>query len=205
MAADKFLCDWLFVKLKIVLASRSPRRKDILEKLNWSFVIDPPDIDESPLKDESPINYVQRISAAKADLVARRHDQQCIVIAADTTVELNGEIFGQPRDLDEARLMIQKLSGKTHNVHTAISVRHNLETANAVDTASVTMREVSGELLEWYIGTGESIGKAGAYAVQGHGAAMVADLAGEIDTVIGLPVGLLIGMLGNLGIDPKTL
>lgn len=205
MAADKFLCDWLFVKLKIVLASRSPRRKDILEKLNWSFVIDPPDIDESPLKDESPINYVQRISGAKADLVARRHDQQCIVIAADTTVELNGEIFGQPRDLDEARLMIQKLSGKTHNVHTAISVRHNLETANAVDTSSVTMREVSGELLEWYIGTGESIGKAGAYAVQGHGAAMVADLAGEIDTVIGLPVGLLIGMLGNLGIDPKTL
>ena len=205
MAADKFLCDWLFVKLQIVLASRSPRRKDILEKLNWSFVIDPPDIDESPLKDESPINYVQRISAAKADLVARRHDQQCIVIAADTTVELNGEIFGQPRDLDEARLMIQKLSGKTHNVHTAISVRHNLETANAVDTSSVTMREVSGELLEWYIGTGESIGKAGAYAVQGHGAAMVADLAGEIDTVIGLPVGLLIGMLGNLGIDPKTL
>ena len=205
MAADKFLCDWLFVKLKIVLASRSPRRKDILEKLNWSFVIDPPDIDESPLKDESPINYVQRISASKADLVARRHDQQCIVIAADTTVELNGEIFGQPRDLDEARLMIQKLSGKTHNVHTAISVRHNRETANAVDTSSVTMREVSGELLEWYIGTGESIGKAGAYAVQGHGAAMVADLAGEIDTVIGLPVGLLIGMLGNLGIDPKTL
>ena len=193
------------MKLKIVLASRSPRRKDILEKLNWSFVIDPPDIDESPLKDESPINYVQRISAAKADLVARRHDQQCIVIAADTTVELNGEIFGQPRDLDEARLMIQKLSGKTHNVHTAISVRHNRETANAVDTASVTMREVSSEMLEWYIGTGESIGKAGAYAVQGHGAAMVADLAGEIDTVIGLPVGLLIGMLGNLGIDPKTL
>ena len=205
MAADKFLCDWLFVKLKIVLASRSPRRKDILEKLNWSFVIDPPDIDESPLKDESPINYVQRISASKADLVARRHDQQCIVIAADTTVELNGKNFGQPRDLDEARLMIQKLSGKTHNVHTAISVRHNRETANAVDTSSVTMREVSGELLEWYIGTGESIGKAGAYAVQGHGAAMVADLAGEIDTVIGLPVGLLIGMLGNLGIDPKTL
>ena len=193
------------MKRKIVLASRSPRRKDILEKLNWSFVIDPPDIDESPLKDESPINYVQRISAAKADLVARRHDQQCIVIAADTTVELNGEIFGQPRDLDEARLMIQKLSGKTHNVHTAISVRHNRETANAVDTASVTMREVSSEMLEWYIGTGESIGKAGAYAVQGHGAAMVADLAGEIDTVIGLPVGLLIGMLGNLGIDPKTL
>ena len=190
---------------KIILASRSPRRKDILEELNFSFVIDPPDIDESPFENESPIVYVQRISAAKADLVAQRHDQQCIVIAADTTVELNGEIFGQPRDLDEARLMIHKLSSKTHKVHTAISVRYNQEFANSVDTASVTMREVSCELIEWYIGTGESIGKAGAYAVQGHGAAVVADVTGEIDTVIGLPVGLLIGMLGNLGIDPKTL
>jgi septum formation protein len=190
---------------KIILASRSPRRKDILEKLNLSFVIDPPDIDESPIKNESPINYVQRISAAKADLVAQRHDQKCIVIAADTTVELNGEIFGQPRELDEARIMIQKLSSKTHKVHTAISVRYNQEIANSVDTASVTMREVTSELLEWYIGTGESIGKAGAYAVQGHGAALVADLSGEIGTVIGLPAGLLIGMLGNLGIDPKTL
>ena len=190
---------------KIILASRSPRRKDILEKLNFSFVIDPPDIDESPFENESPIVYVQRISAAKADLVAQRHDQQCIVIAADTTVELNGEIFGQPRDLDEARFMIHKLSSKTHKVHTAISVRYNQEVANSVDTASVTMREVSSELLEWYIGTGESIGKAGAYAVQGHGAALVTDVTGEIDTVIGLPVGLLLGMLGNLGIDPKTL
>ena len=190
---------------RVILASRSPRRKDILEKLNLSFVIDPPDIDESPIKNESPIIYVQRISAAKADLVAQRHDQQCIVIAADTTVELNGEIFGQPRDLDEARFMIQKLSSKTHQVHTAISVRYNQEIAKSVDTASVTMREVTSELLEWYIGTGESIGKAGAYAVQGHGAALVADLSGEIGTVIGLPAGLLIGMLGNLGIDPKTL
>ena len=205
MAADKFLCDWLFVKRKIVLASRSPRRKDILEKLNLSFIIDPPDIDESPINNESPINYVQRISAAKADLVAHRHDQQCIVIAADTTVELGGEIFGQPRDLDEARLMIQKLSGKTHRVHTAISVRYNREIVNSVDTASVTMREVSSELLEWYIGTGESIGKAGAYAVQGHGAALVTDVTGEIDTVIGLPVRLLTSLLADLGIDPKTL
>ena len=188
----------------IVLASRSPRRKDILEKLGLVFVIDPPDIDESPLKNETPIGYVQRISEAKAELVAQRHDQQCIVIAADTTVELNDEIFGQPRDLDEARLMIQKLSGKTHRVHTAISMRCNREAANAVDTASVTMREVSSELLEWYIGTGESIGKAGAYAVQGHGAALVTDLAGEVDTVIGLPVGLLTRMLRDLGIDLKT-
>lgn len=193
------------MKHRFVLASRSPRRKDILEKLGLVFVIDPPDIDESPLKNEMPIDYVMRISAAKADLVAQRHDRQCVVIAADTTVDLNGEIFGQPRDLNEARLMIQKLSGKTHRVHTAISVRFNQKIANVADSASVTMREVSNELLEWYIDTGESLGKAGGYAVQGHGAALVEDLTGEINTVIGLPVGLLTDILGDLGIDLKTL
>ena len=186
---------------EIVLASRSPRRKDILEKLNLSFTIDPPDIDESPLKNESPIDYVQRIAAAKADLVAKRHDRQTIVIAADTTVALDNEIFGQPRDLNEARLMIQKLSGKTHSVLTAISVRFDGKIANAVDTASVRMREVTSELLEWYLATGESLGKAGGYAVQGHGAALVEDLTGEIETVIGLSVVLLSRSLGDLGID----
>ena len=186
---------------KIVLASRSPRRKDILEKLNLSFTVDPPDIDESALKNESPIDYVQRIAAAKADLVAKRHDRQTIVIAADTTVALENEIFGQPRDLNEARLMIQKLSGKTHSVLTAISVRFDGKIANAVDTASVRMREVTNELLEWYLATGESLGKAGGYAVQGHGAALVEDLTGEIETVIGLSVVLLSRLLGDLAID----
>ncbi len=189
------------MKPKIVLASRSPRRKDILEKLNLSFIIDPPDIDESALKNESPIEYVQRIAAAKADLVAKRHDRQTIVIAADTTVALENEIFGQPRDLNEARLMIQKLSGKTHSVLTAISVRFDGKIANAVDTASVRMREVTNELLEWYLATGESLGKAGGYAVQGHGAALVEDLTGEIETVIGLSVVLLSRLLGDLAID----
>ncbi len=190
---------------KIILASRSPRRKDILEGLNLSFEIDPPDIDESPLENELAIDYVRRIAATKADLVAQRHDKQCIVIAADTTVELQGEIFGQPRDLDEARLMIHKLSGKTHAVHTAVSVRCEIKTATAVDTAQVTMRQVTSEMLEWYLGTGESLGKAGAYAVQGHGAALVAGVTGELDTVIGLPVRLLTSLLADLGIDLKTL
>jgi len=190
---------------KIILASRSPRRKDILEGLNLSFEIDPPDIDESPLENELAIDYVRRIATTKAELVAQRHDKQCIVIAADTTVELNGEIFGQPRDLDEARLMIHKLSGKTHAVRTAVSVRCEIKTATAVDTAQVTMREVTSELLEWYLGTGESLGKAGAYAVQGHGAALVAGVTGELDTVIGLPVRLLTSLLADLGIDLKTL
>ncbi|MGA1097495.1 MAG: Maf family protein, partial [Ilumatobacteraceae bacterium] len=164
---------------QIILASRSPRRKEILEKLGLVFEIDPPEIDETPRHHENPLSYVQRIAAAKADKVALRHDQRCVIIAADTTVALDGEIFGQPRDLDEARKMIQKLSKKSHSVHTAVSVRCDGRSANGFDTASVTMREVTPELLDWYLGTGESMGKAGAYAVQGQGAALVAEVRGE--------------------------
>ncbi|MFM7258860.1 MAG: Maf family protein [Acidimicrobiaceae bacterium] len=190
---------------QIVLASRSPRRKEILEKLGLVFEIDPPEIDETPRHRENPLSYVQRIAAAKADKVALRHDQRCVVIAADTTVALDGEIFGQPRDLDEARRMIQKLSKKSHSVHTAVSVRYDGRSANGFDTASVTMRDVTPELLDWYLGTGESMGKAGAYAVQGQGAALVAEVRGELDTVIGLPVWLLTERLAQVGLNIEDL
>ena len=190
---------------RIVLASRSPRRKEILEKLGLVFEIDPPEIDETPRERENPSSYVQRIAAAKADKVALRHEQQCVVIAADTTVALDGEIFGQPRDVDEARRMIQKLSKKSHSVHTAVSVRFDGKSANGFDTASVMMREVTPELLEWYLATGESMGKAGAYAVQGQGAALVAEVRGEIDTVIGLPVWLLTERLAKVGVKLRDL
>lgn len=190
---------------RIVLASRSPRRKEILEKLGLVFEIDPPEIDETPRERENPLSYVQRIAAAKADKVALRHEQQCVVIAADTTVALDGEIFGQPRDVDEARRMIQKLSKKSHSVHTAVSVRFDGKSANGFDTASVMMREVTPELLEWYLATGESMGKAGAYAVQGQGAALVAEVRGEIDTVIGLPVWLLSERLAKVGVKLRDL
>ncbi|NDF88571.1 MAG: septum formation protein Maf [Actinobacteria bacterium] len=190
---------------RIVLASRSPRRKEILEKLGLVFEIDPPEIDETPRERENPLSYVQRIAAAKADKVALRHEQQCVVIAADTTVALDGEIFGQPRDVDEARRMIQKLSKKSHSVHTAVSVRFDGKSANGFDTASVMMREVTPELLEWYLATGESMGKAGAYAVQGQGAALVAEVRGQLDTVIGLPVWLLSERLAKVGVKLRDL
>lgn len=186
---------------RIILASRSPRRKEILEKLGLVFEIDPPEIDETPRHRENPVSYVQRIAAAKADKVALRHEQRCVIIAADTTVALDGEIFGQPRDLDEARRMIQKLSKKSHSVHTAVSVRCDGRSANGFDTASVMMCEVTPEMLEWYLGTGESMGKAGAYAVQGQGAALVAEVRGEMDTVIGLPVWLLAERLAYIGVN----
>ena len=193
------------VTSRIVLASRSPRRKEILERLGLAFEIDPPEIDETPRQGEYAVSYVQRIAAEKADKVALRHEQQCVIIAADTTVALDREILGQPRDFEEARKMIQKLSKKSHSVHTAVSVRCDGRSANGFDTASVLMREVTPEMLEWYLGTGESMGKAGAYAVQGYGAALVAEVRGEMDTVIGLPVWLLAERLAHIGVNLREL
>ena len=190
---------------RIILASRSPRRKEILEKLGLIFEVDPPEIDETPRPGENAVSYVQRIAATKADKVALRHEQRCIVIAADTTVALGDEIFGQPRDLEEARRMIQKLSKKSHSVHTAVSVRYDARSANSFDTASVMMRDVTPEMLEWYLGTGESMGKAGAYAVQGQGVALVAEVRGETETVIGLPVWLLTEQLAKIGVNLREL
>lgn len=194
---------------RVVLASRSPRRKDILQQLDIDFVIDPPNIDETPHTNEAALQYVQRISAAKADLVAQRHPQHCVVIAADTTVELDGEIFGQPQDLEEARAMLTRLtsqlSDRTHNVHTAVSVRYDGHCLGGVESASVTMRRFTDELLNWYLSTGESLGKAGAYAVQGHGSALVVALTGDLSTVIGLPVALLTSLIEQCGIDLASL
>ena len=194
---------------RVVLASRSPRRKDILQQLDIDFVIDPPNIDETPHTNEAALQYVQRISAAKADLVAQRHPQHCVVIAADTTVELDGEIFGQPQDLDEARAMLTRLtsqlSDRTHNVHTAVSVRYDGHCLDGVESASVTMRIFTDELLNWYLSTGESLGKAGAYAVQGHGSALVVAVTGDLSTVIGLPVALLTSLIEQCGIDLASL
>lgn len=194
---------------RVVLASRSPRRKDILQQLDIDFVIDPPNIDETPHTNEAALQYVQRISAAKADLVAQRHPQHCVVIAADTTVELDGEIFGQPQDLDEARAMLirltSQLSNRTHNVHTAVSVRYDGQCIDGVESASVTMRIITDELLNWYLGTGESLGKAGAYAAQGHGSALVVAVTGDLSTVIGLPVALLTSLIEQCGIDLASL
>ena len=146
---------------QIILASRSPRRKEILEKLGLVFEIDPPEIDETPRHHENPLSYVQRIAAAKADKVALRHDQRCVIIAADTTVALDGEVFGQPRDLDEARKMIHKLSKTSPSVHTAVSVRCDGSSANGFATGNGTVLGVTPAVVNWYLGTSRAVGKRG--------------------------------------------
>jgi septum formation protein len=150
-------------------------------------------------------------------VVAARHSRDTVIIAADTTVDVDSEIFGTPRDIDHARSMLRRLSGRTHLVHTAVCtarggaddhgpLHSGLVPADdlhcALDTAAVTMVPIDPDLLERYLATGESLDKAGAYAVQGEAAAFVAGVSGHITTVIGLPVRLVERLLTPFGLLP---
>ena len=195
--------------IQIVLASKSPRRVDLLTQLLdhqfgegvVTFAIDPPNIDETALTGETPIAHVQRLAVAKSHVVAARYNNAAVIIAADTTVDLDGKIFGQPTNEQDARTMLNELSGRTHQVHTAIAVVHlahdgtMLSQAHGLDSAGVSMLEITPEKMEWYLATGESLGKAGSYAVQGDGGALVERVEGSLTTVIGLPLDLLSDLL----------
>ena len=197
---------------KIVLASRSPRRVDLLTKFideifgegHVSFDIEPADIDETPLEHETPLAHVQRLAQGKAQIIANRFSgSDVVVIAADTTVDVDGEIFGKPENLDDARRMLTEMSGRTHRVHTAISVVRGERRAHTVDSASVTFVKISEELMEWYLATGESLDKAGAYALQGEGGKLVESLQGSFTTVVGLPLEPLADLLAQCGLSWK--
>ena len=193
--------------MKLVLASRSPRRSDILREMGYTFVVDSADVDETPLAHESPRDHVLRLATAKCLRVASRHGRNVVVLAADTTVEIDGDILGTPRDTDHAREMLRRLSGRTHQVHTAVCVARGTHetTVNsthdvALDTASVTMHPIAPDALERYLATGESLDKAGAYALQGEAGVFVRELRGERSTVVGLPMPLVRHLLDRHGV-----
>jgi septum formation protein len=190
--------------MQVILASKSPRRVELLQRLldeygvTRPFVIEPADIDETPHAAEIPRAMVLRLAEEKAHEVVGRHDDDCVVIAADTTVDVDGESLGQPRDMDEAAAMLRRLSGRTHWVHTGVCVAHGSRRASRVESAQVTMAPLTDELLRRYLETRESLGKAGAYAIQGEGALLVERVAGSLTTVIGLPVEALADLLGDV-------
>jgi len=193
--------------MTLVLASRSPRRSDILREMGYTFVVDSADVDETPLEHESPREHVLRLATAKCLRVASRHGRNLVVLAADTTVEIDGDNLGTPRDTDHAREMLRRLSGRTHQVHTAVCVARGTHetTVNsthdvALDTASVTMHPIAPDALERYLATGESLDKAGAYALQGEAGVFVRELRGERSTVVGLPMPLVRHLLDRHGV-----
>lgn len=181
--------------MRIVLASRSPRRIEILSRLGVDADVEPADIDESPRPGESALDMVVRLAVEKSLTVASRLADRGIeaphmVLAADTTVEIDGEILGQPVDDSMAAQMLRRLSGRTHRVHTGVAVCRAADARphTAVATSLVTFQPLTDATVAWYLGTGEPRGKAGAYAVQGLGATLVASVRGSMSNVIGLPV-----------------
>ncbi len=169
----------------LVLASASPRRKELLERIGVPVAVRPADVDETQAPGEAALDYVQRIARAKAAAVAV--DASAFVLAADTIVELGGRVFGKAADAAEARAMLAALRGRRHRVITAWVLR-GPRPAEGLATSEVDMVDASDHELDDYVASGEWRGKAGAYAVQGIGAALIAAVHGSITNVIGLPL-----------------
>jgi septum formation protein len=182
--------------LRVVLASRSPRRIELISQLGVIAEVVPADIDETPLLGEEPVEYVKRLASSKARAVQERLSTDALVLGADTTVDLDGVIFGQPVDETEARRMLKALSARTHRVHTGVAVVGPERSESLVVTSMVTFEPVTDAILDWYIGTGEWQGKAGSYAIQGLGGTLVASMRGSMSNIIGLPLQETARLLG---------
>jgi septum formation protein len=179
---------------KLVLASASPRRADILDLVGWQFEKITADIDESVLKNENPADYVQRLAKTKAEAVAARIENE-IVLGADTTVVLDNEIIGKPIDLNDARNMLEKLSGRWHEVLTGVALvnktTNDRVTKVAFERTRVKFAALSKTEIEYLIEFGAPLDKAGAYAVQGGAALFIERIEGDYWNVVGLPVQLV--------------
>ena len=182
----------------IVLASGSPRRKQLLEMLRIPFRVIRPDVDEHVLPGERPDGYVTRLSRAKAQAVLPLAPGD-VVLAADTTVVLGGKIFEKPTSPAHAVEMLEQLQGKTHEVLTAVAVAENGRLEQALDVSRVTFRPNTRGVLEEYVATGEPLDKAGAYAIQGLGAPLIERVEGDFFGVMGLPLRLALDLLARFG------
>jgi septum formation protein len=193
--------------LRLILASGSPRRRELLAGAGLVFDVRPAAIDESPQPFELPIEYVRRLSIEKAAASIGGGE---IVIAADTTVEVDAAILEKPIDSADAARMLRLLSGRTHHTHTGVTVAgpsgpagsNNSSTSSTsstiVVTTAVTFVELSDEMIDWYLATGEANDKAGAYGIQGAAAAFVERIDGSVTNVIGLPLAETLALLRTL-------
>jgi septum formation protein len=185
---------------KIILASSSPRRADLLKTIGVSFELVPSSINERPHQDEAPTDYIIRLARAKVIDAARKRDSG-LVIGADTIVVLDGRILGKPRDEDEAVRMLKLLSGRWHAVMTGVAL-YDAATRREVadyDKTLVRFAQLSDKEIDWYVNTGEPMDKAGSYAIQERGAMFVEEIAGNYHNVVGLPVTLLYRLSKRMG------
>ena len=185
---------------QLVLASASPRRRDLLAGLQLDFEVRSAEIDESALTDELPEDHVLRLARAKAQAVARPGE---LVLAADTVVVLEGRILGKPADPAEAQQMLSSLTGREHDVYTGVALfepdRDTL--VSATDRSEVRIAALDEDEISWYVSTGEPLDKAGSYAIQGLGALFVERVVGNYTNVVGLPLPLTRSLFRQLSYD----
>lgn len=188
--------------MKFILASQSPRRRQLLASIGLTFDVMPSDVPEVRQAGESPEEYVARLSRDKAGAIAAKHDDAWI-IAADTTVLLGEELLEKPADADDAKRMLATIAGKTHMVYTGVTlqnVKQGWRDTRVAET-EVRMLALDANDIAWYVSTGEPLDKAGAYGAQGIGAVLIDSIHGSYTNVVGLPLALLFQMLRRAGID----
>ncbi len=186
--------------MKIILASASPRRKELLELIGLNFIIKPGNIEEKMDENLSISERVEKLALQKAEDIALSVQAESLVIGADTIVEIDGEILGKPKDKDDAKRMLNLLSGKNHNVITAVAfvpTSKNYSTVISYESTKVKFKELSDTEIDNYVNTGEPMDKAGAYAIQGLGVMIVEGIIGCYTNVVGLPVPLLTRILAK--------
>ena len=197
------------MRRNVILASASPRRRELLALIFPTFEVVPSDFDEGRVSSElAPSEYVVFSASRKARAVAEQVEN-AVVIGADTVVVVDSEIMGKPEDADDARRMLGMISGRTHQVYTGVSaiVVHRGEPTekSGVERTDVTVRPLTGQMIERYLATGEPMDKAGAYAIQGKGAVLIERINGCYSNVVGLPVYLLSRLLEDLGVEALRL
>lgn len=186
------------ITVDLILASASPRRAELLAQAGFTYVVDPADVDETRRDAEHAADYVARVARAKAAAVVPRHTPAAVIIAADTTVIVDGDVLGKPQDAADATRMLSLLSGRTHDVLTAVVVRRaDVERLEVVAT-EVSFLELSPADIAWYVQTGEPDGKAGAYAIQGRAARFIDRIEGSWSNVVGLPISTVWRMVRAL-------
>ncbi|MEP7381638.1 MAG: Maf family protein [Gemmatimonadota bacterium] len=185
--------------LHVILASQSPRRRELLQQIGVAHEVRPADIDETYLPHELPQSHAERLAREKAMTLAAAN-MDAIVIGADTIVVIDDRVLGKPASATDAREMLRALSGRTHRVYTAVAVARGAQVVSGVEGVEVTFRPLNDAQIDAYVATGEPMDKAGAYGIQGFGATLVARIQGDYFAVMGLALGRLVALLADIGI-----
>ncbi len=185
---------------ELILASQSPRRRELLALIGLAHDVRPADIDESYLAGETPEVHCERLARGKATALRGTVGSDAVVVGSDTIVVVDGAILGKPADVSDAARMLRLLGGRSHTVLTAVAVARGARLESAVERVRVTFRAIDDEEIAAYIATREPMDKAGAYGIQGYGATIVSRIEGDYFAVMGLALNLLVRLLGRVGL-----